>query len=51
MQIYIKRKILRTNSYYVYTPSFVDIDNEFIDAVQREAYHKYLGRILNLSIH
>ena len=42
-------KILTTNDIYMASASFIDIDGEFIDVVQSEADHKYLGRMLSLN--
>lgn len=44
-----KTKILTTNEFYMSNASFIDIDGEFIDVVQSDAAHKYLGRMLSLN--
>ena len=45
-----KTKILTTDDHYSNAPSFIDIDGDFVDVVQSNASHKYLGRMINLSM-
>ena len=44
-----KTKILTSNELYMSNTSFIDIDGEFIDVVQSDAGHKYLGQMLSLN--
>ena len=44
-----KTKILTTNELYMSNASFIDIDGEFIDIIQSDASHTYLGWMLSLN--